>query len=185
MAKQIINVGAAPNDGTGDLLRNAFIKTNDNFTEVYDGKQNNLVSGTNIKTINSTSILGSGNISTASVNSTSGRLPYNNGGVFADSGYYFSTGTTPFTFTTGIGVNADSAIIGTQDALAGQGIFKAVSGFVTIGQTSGSSIGVDYYDWSFYVGSLLCSGAPASGTPVKWLKVVDESYDIYYIPLYS
>jgi hypothetical protein len=36
MAKQIINVGAAPNDGTGDLLRNAFIKTNDNFTEVYN-----------------------------------------------------------------------------------------------------------------------------------------------------
>jgi hypothetical protein len=28
---QIINVGSAPNDGTGDLLRNAFIKVNANF----------------------------------------------------------------------------------------------------------------------------------------------------------
>lgn len=37
MAKQIINVGAAANDGTGDSLRNSFIKTNDNFTELYDG----------------------------------------------------------------------------------------------------------------------------------------------------
>lgn len=63
MAKQTINIGTTPNDGTGDALRNAFTKVNENFTEVYDGKQNNLVSGTNIKTINSTSILGSGNIS--------------------------------------------------------------------------------------------------------------------------
>jgi hypothetical protein len=35
MAKQIIDIGAAPNDGTGDTLRDAFDKTNDNFNEVY------------------------------------------------------------------------------------------------------------------------------------------------------
>lgn len=35
MAQQIINVGAAPNDGTGDPLRDAMIKANDNFTELY------------------------------------------------------------------------------------------------------------------------------------------------------
>ncbi len=62
MAKQTINIGTTPNDGTGDALRNAFTKVNENFTEVYDGKQNNLVSGTNIKTVNSTSVLGSGDI---------------------------------------------------------------------------------------------------------------------------
>lgn len=38
MAKQTINVGAAPNDGTGDPLRTAMIKANDNFTELYLGK---------------------------------------------------------------------------------------------------------------------------------------------------
>jgi len=31
MAKQIINIGVSANDGTGDPLRNAFDKTNDNF----------------------------------------------------------------------------------------------------------------------------------------------------------
>ncbi len=62
MAKQTINVGTSANDGTGDPLRSAFIKTNDNFTELYDGKQDDLVSGTNIKTINSNSILGSGDL---------------------------------------------------------------------------------------------------------------------------
>jgi hypothetical protein len=42
MAKQTINIGTTPNDGTGDALRNAFDKTNSNFTELYDGKQNTL-----------------------------------------------------------------------------------------------------------------------------------------------
>jgi hypothetical protein len=35
MAQEIINVGAAANDGTGDPLRTAYIKTNNNFTELY------------------------------------------------------------------------------------------------------------------------------------------------------
>ena len=36
MAKQIINVGTASDDGTGDSLRAAFVKVNENFTEVYN-----------------------------------------------------------------------------------------------------------------------------------------------------
>jgi hypothetical protein len=36
MAKQIINVGAVANDGTGDALRFAFTKTNENFAELYN-----------------------------------------------------------------------------------------------------------------------------------------------------
>lgn len=35
MAQQIINVGAAPNDGTGDPIRTAYIKCNENFSEIY------------------------------------------------------------------------------------------------------------------------------------------------------
>ena len=35
MAKQTINIGAVPNDGTGDPLRDAFDKCNDNFNELY------------------------------------------------------------------------------------------------------------------------------------------------------
>lgn len=35
MAKQVIGIGSAANDGTGDTLRDAFDKTNDNFNEVY------------------------------------------------------------------------------------------------------------------------------------------------------
>jgi len=36
MAKQTVNIGAAPNDGSGDPIRIAFNKINQNFTEVYD-----------------------------------------------------------------------------------------------------------------------------------------------------
>jgi hypothetical protein len=35
MAQQQINVGAAPNDGLGDPIREAFIKCNNNFTELF------------------------------------------------------------------------------------------------------------------------------------------------------
>jgi len=35
MAKQAIGIGSSANDGTGDPLRTAMDKTNDNFNEVY------------------------------------------------------------------------------------------------------------------------------------------------------
>jgi hypothetical protein len=38
MAQQNINIGSAPDDGTGDDLRTAFDKANDNFAELYSFK---------------------------------------------------------------------------------------------------------------------------------------------------
>ena len=35
MTQQVINIGAAANDGTGDPLRTSFNKINSNFTELY------------------------------------------------------------------------------------------------------------------------------------------------------
>jgi len=35
MAQQILNIGATANDGTGDALRVAMDKVNDNFDEIY------------------------------------------------------------------------------------------------------------------------------------------------------
>ena len=35
MAQQTINIGSSANDGTGDPLRTAFDKINDNFSELY------------------------------------------------------------------------------------------------------------------------------------------------------
>jgi len=41
MAQEIINVGPAPNDGLGDPIRTAFIKTNNNFSHLYSIPQDN------------------------------------------------------------------------------------------------------------------------------------------------
>ena len=57
MTKQTINIGTTGNDGSGDPLRTAFTKTNENFTEVYAIAQsaytyaNTIVSDTQIDQI--------------------------------------------------------------------------------------------------------------------------------------
>lgn len=50
MAKQVINIGTAANDGSGDPLRTAFTKANENFTEVYNTSQSsfNLANTVNV-----------------------------------------------------------------------------------------------------------------------------------------
>lgn len=42
MAQQTIDVGSTAGDGTGDPLRSAFTKINENFTELYSGNFGNL-----------------------------------------------------------------------------------------------------------------------------------------------
>jgi hypothetical protein len=41
MALEVINVGTAPNDGTGDPLRTAYQKCNSNFAQVFSRYQEN------------------------------------------------------------------------------------------------------------------------------------------------
>ena len=56
MTQQIINVGTAPNNGTGDPARTAFQKCNDNFTELYAGGSGvtSIIAGTGISVDQST-----------------------------------------------------------------------------------------------------------------------------------
>ena len=60
MAKQVINVGSSAGDGSGDALRDAMIKINANFTELYEGIVVQTIVGENGTTLV--------NISTNSVN---------------------------------------------------------------------------------------------------------------------
>jgi hypothetical protein len=96
MAQQIINVGTNPNDGTGDTLRGAFVKTDDNFTDLYTNKQNTLVSGTNIKTINGSSVLGSGDLTISGGVTGSGTdnyIPRFNGTTALENSIIFDNAT--------------------------------------------------------------------------------------------
>lgn len=66
MAQQIIDVGSTANDGQGDPLRTAFIKTNQNFTELYNaGGVSGIANGTSNITIAEDSTI---NMAVAGVN---------------------------------------------------------------------------------------------------------------------
>jgi hypothetical protein len=56
MAKQIINIGRTANDKSGDPLRTAFDKINQNFTEVYNQIPSQAGNNGKLLTTNGTSI---------------------------------------------------------------------------------------------------------------------------------
>lgn len=79
MAQQIIDVGATPNDGEGDPIRTAFVKTNENFTELYaGGASTNIANGTS-----NINILQNSNVTVGVAGSTV--ATFANAGVFANT----------------------------------------------------------------------------------------------------
>ena len=64
MARQVINIGSSANDGTGDPLRTAFDKINDNFVELYgsDNDINTLDANLNVNTFAITTGVANGDI---------------------------------------------------------------------------------------------------------------------------
>ena len=71
MAKQTINIGASPNDGTGTPLRTAFDYCNLNFTELYTAVG---PSGNNIVCPGSATISGDLTVATNTLKTTSGNV---------------------------------------------------------------------------------------------------------------
>lgn len=71
MTQQIIDVGAIPNDGEGDPLRPAFVKINENFTELFESGTGNLSVQGNITASN---ISVTGNIAAQNIISASGNI---------------------------------------------------------------------------------------------------------------
>jgi len=51
MAQQTINIGSGPNTKDGDPIREAFRKTEENFTELYNVAENNSISITDLKSL--------------------------------------------------------------------------------------------------------------------------------------
>lgn len=82
MAQQLIGIGSAPNDGTGDTLRAAFVKCNENFTEVYAGSGD--VTGPASSTDNAL----------ARFHETGGKTLQDSAATVSDNGALTLTGTT-------------------------------------------------------------------------------------------
>ena len=100
MTRQIINVGATANDGTGDGLRSAYTKCNDNFQELYNTTQTpiEIVNGSsNIAVANSAnvtiSIAGSSNLVNfaGSVSEFTGNVTMGTGNITSQSGNIVTT----------------------------------------------------------------------------------------------
>ena len=129
MSKQIINVGTNQDDGTGDNLRAAFVKVNDNFTEVY-----NELGGTALSNVRF-----SGN--TITTDDTNGHLILNPNGTgelqleapTTVAGNLESSGNIT---GTGLQVNGDADITGTLTAATFTPSAFTTTDFVVTGNTT-------------------------------------------------
>ena len=101
MAKQTINIGASPNDGTGTPLRTAFDYTNQNFTELYTATG---PSGNNIVVPGNATI--TGDLTAARLNVTGATIPAN--GVYLGSSNNL---TFSFNSTLGMSLNAGGLLV--------------------------------------------------------------------------
>ena len=86
MAQQSINIGSSANDGTGDPLRTAFDKINDNFSELYgsSAEANDLLEDTSPQLGGDLEVNGK-RITSARSNEDIILLPNGTGGVIASA----------------------------------------------------------------------------------------------------
>jgi len=101
MAKQTINIGTAPNDGTGTPLRTSFDYCNLNFTELYTAVG---PSGNNIVVPGNATI--TGDLTAARLNVTGSTIPTN--GVYLASANNL---TFAFNSTLGMSLNAGGLLV--------------------------------------------------------------------------
>lgn len=115
MAIEIINVGTSANDGTGDALRSAFIKCNDNFDELNTTKISGTGTDDYIPKFNGSDALQNSQIVD---NGTGVGIGTTSPGVrFVNSGSAFSSGPT-----------LGSGTIGSQALLSNTGLYGLYSG---------------------------------------------------------
>jgi hypothetical protein len=89
MTQQIINVGASPDDGEGDTLRNGMIKVNDNFTDLYtqvSTNETNIATNTTNIATNTTNITALSNRTNSVVNGGTGLSSLTAHGILVGEG---------------------------------------------------------------------------------------------------
>jgi hypothetical protein len=127
MARQPINIGSSANDGTGDPLRTAFDKINDNFVELYGGDNdintldanldvNNFAITTGVTNGNVTiTPNGTGNIDLGSITINGSQISSNDSTQITLADNIQTTGTVNVTGATTLG---STLAVGTSLALA-------------------------------------------------------------------
>ena len=147
MAKQTIGIGTTANDGTGDPLRDAFDKVNDNFDEVYSAftfASNNATVANNVLIGNSTvnSVANSTTVSisnsTSEVTTTSGSILVGNSTVNSvanSSNIVVSNSTSSITVSEGTIAVGNSTV----NTTANSSLVNATS--VSVNSNTGLTLG--------------------------------------------
>jgi len=147
VAKQTIGIGTSANDGTGDPLRDAFDKVNDNFDEVYSAftfASNNATVANNVLIGNSTvnSVANSTTVSisnsTSEVTATSGSILVGNSTVNSvanSSNIVVSNSTSSITVSEGTIAVGNSTV----NTTANSSLVNATS--VSVNSNTGLTLG--------------------------------------------
>ena len=194
MAKQTINVGTNQDDGTGDNLRDAFIKVNNNFAELYnevgDGTltSNIKMSGSTISTDDTNTNLILDPNGTGKIELTADVL---NRGDFVSTGQVRSDnlqvdtnaqidGNINVTGTATFGTFSVGALTGTSATYTGNLTVQGTSdlqGNVDIGDTSADTVTVTGRFDSSLVPSITNTNAIGS-TSLRWSNIYTVDADI-------
>lgn len=171
MARQNINYGTNPNDGTGDTLRVAMDKVNDNFIELYGetSTENNLAFGANSITSSNTNgniSLNTNGVGTVQVNQG---LLVNTGNETSNSIFYASDNADLLVIDVGnkrIGVNKATPV-DTLDVVGTANVTGNVNLDASV--TVGSSTSDRFTIASFVYGNLIPGTTYSLGTTGnKW-----------------
>jgi len=160
MSQQIINVGSAPNDGLGDPIRTAFIKTNNNFTQLFSSPSpNTIINGSSNVSIPfpaSDVLIQVANVSNVAVFSTSGVTINNN---IVGNNLHINTIVDPV-YTNDLLVTGQVFIDwldGNANPLPGTGIVASTSNIYDIGSST-SAFANAYFNGNVYGGNIFASG---------------------------
>lgn len=120
MVQEVINVGAFANDGTGDPLRTAYIKTNNNFSQIFGNLNSSDVYQTHTAGANLTLAPGTGNVVVA-----------NNGAIVANATNFTTMFANNATFTGQITTNTVYPIIGNLSGTASTATLATTAVYAT------------------------------------------------------
>jgi hypothetical protein len=126
MVQEVINVGAFPNDGTGDPLRTALLKTNNNFSQIFGNLNTSDVYQSHTPGANLTLAPGTGNVFVA-----------NGAAIVANLTNFTTLVANSATFTGQITTNTAYPIIGNLSGTASTATVATTALYAT---TSGTAI---------------------------------------------